>query len=212
MAMRGLTGWTLAGMLGALAVAVTGCSDESADPLPTGGGGQTTSTAGAGGTPAGGGGSGGVAGSGAAGGAGGAGGSVDYDELFASGFELDTEITSDLRNITGTDNSTGYSWDDLPTLIESVQQHRPKDFILQQNYPNPFNPSTTIEYTLPRTTFVTLKVYDLLGREVQTLVHEKQSAGAHSVVFEAKELPSTIYFYKLQSENFCEIRKMLLVR
>ena len=96
--------------------------------------------------------------------------------------------------------------------VKIVSKKQPQEFLLQQNYPNPFNPSTTIEYTLPRTTFVTLKVYDLLGREIQTMVHEKQSAGAHSVVFEAKELPSTIYFYKLEGDGFCEIRKMMLIK
>ena len=96
--------------------------------------------------------------------------------------------------------------------VKVKQESMPGDLVLKQNYPNPFNPATTIEYTLPRASFITLKVYDLLGKEIRTLVQEKRQAGTHSVLFDAWDLPSNIYFYKLQSDNFCEIRKMLLVR
>ena len=88
----------------------------------------------------------------------------------------------------------------------------PENCSLKQNYPNPFNPTTTIEYTLPRASFVTLTVYDLLGREIHTLVNEPQLPGNHSIVFDALDIPSGVYFYKLQSEHFSETRKMLLVR
>lgn len=84
--------------------------------------------------------------------------------------------------------------------------------LLSKNYPNPFNPSTTIEYVLPRASFVTLKVYDLLGREFQTLVQEQQMAGVHSILFQAGHVPSNIYFYKLETNGGCEVRKMVLMR
>jgi hypothetical protein len=102
--------------------------------------------------------------------------------------------------------------DGVVTHVDDEKLTPPESPVLHQNYPNPFNPTTTIEYTLPRASSVTLKVYNLLGREVRTLAHGQQAAGSHSVVFEAGELTSTIYFYKLQTDSFSEIRKMLLVR
>ena len=89
-------------------------------------------------------------------------------------------------------------------------------FYLQQNYPNPFNPTTKINYELPITNYVSIKVYDALGNEVQTLVNEKQNAGSYSVDFNASlygsGLPSGIYFYKLVTEKFSETKKMILIK
>ena len=81
---------------------------------------------------------------------------------------------------------------------------------LSQNYPNPFNPASVIEYTLPTDGFVSLKVYDVLGREVATLVNEKQNAGKHSVNFNGASLASGIYFYVLTTNNFVLSKKMNL--
>ena len=92
------------------------------------------------------------------------------------------------------------------------------DYSLSQNYPNPFNPSTTIKYSISsnvkdRTTNVSLKVFDILGKEVATLVNNKeQNAGNYEVQFNASGLSSGIYFYKLQSGNFVESRKMIILR
>lgn len=101
-----------------------------------------------------------------------------------------------------------------PTIVNvnTGLENVPTGCSLKQNYPNPFNPSTTIEYTLPRASFVTLTVYDLLGREIRTLVNEPQLPGNHSIVFDASKIPSGVYLYRLQSEHFSETRKMLLVR
>jgi photosystem II stability/assembly factor-like uncharacterized protein len=88
----------------------------------------------------------------------------------------------------------------------------PDKFSLSQNYPNPFNPLTRINYELPITNYIILKVYDALGNEVETLVNEKQSAGSYSVDFNAASLPSGIYFYKLITEKFSETKKMILVK
>ena len=92
-------------------------------------------------------------------------------------------------------------------------------FELSQNYPNPFNPSTTIKYSIPivetmhaTSQLVTLKVYDILGREVATLVNTQQIAGNYEVTFDATNLVSGIYFYKLQSGSFFESKKMLLLK
>jgi hypothetical protein len=85
-------------------------------------------------------------------------------------------------------------------------------FYLLQNYPNPFNPSTKIEYTVPGTGFVSLKIFDLLGREVATLVNKEMNAGSYSAKFNAAHLPSGIYFYKLTAGNNSIIKKMLLLK
>jgi hypothetical protein len=86
-------------------------------------------------------------------------------------------------------------------------------FNLRQNYPNPFNPRTTISYSLPRVSTVSLRVYDMMGREVATLAHnEKKAAGDHEVSFDAVNLPSGVYYYRLQTEFFMEIKKMMLIK
>jgi hypothetical protein len=109
-------------------------------------------------------------------------------------------------------NSIIEAYAPFTTGIEAKEESAPKEFVLDQNYPNPFNPATTIEYMLPCNALVTLKIYNLLGKEILTLVNEQHSAGSHSVVFEARDLPSGVYLYSVQAEDFNETRKMLLVR
>jgi len=93
-----------------------------------------------------------------------------------------------------------------------VQTATPKAFTLLQNYPNPFNPSTTIAYAIPQAGVVTLKIYDVLGREVSTLINEKKPAGNYTISCDARHLSSGIYFYKLQAGSFVQTKKMLLVK
>ena len=88
----------------------------------------------------------------------------------------------------------------------------PEKFSLGQNYPNPFNPSTTISFSILNSEFITLKVFDVLGNEVATLINEEKSAGSYQVEFDASALTSGIYFYKLQAGNFIETKKMILLR
>ncbi len=83
---------------------------------------------------------------------------------------------------------------------------------LKNNYPNPFNPATTIDYSLSAGGFTTLKIYDLLGREVTTLVNVKQDAGSYSVIWNASDFSSGVYFYKLQSAGFVQTKRMILTR
>ena len=85
-------------------------------------------------------------------------------------------------------------------------------FKLYQNYPNPFNPSTSIRYAIRTNQFVLVKVYDMLGNEVATLVNEEKPAGNYEVRFNTTQLPGGVYFYKLQAGNFSETRKMILRR
>jgi len=88
----------------------------------------------------------------------------------------------------------------------------PNQFALYQNYPNPFNPSTTISYDLPTNDFVTLKIYDVLGNEITTLVNEQQQAGYHKINFDAFSLSSGMFFYTLQSGNKFLTNKMILIK
>ena len=88
----------------------------------------------------------------------------------------------------------------------------PNEFILHQNYPNPFNPTTTINYQIPQTEFVILKVYDILGREVAILVNEEKPAGSYEVQFEGSGLTSGIYFYQLKAGEYSETKKMILLK
>jgi len=98
------------------------------------------------------------------------------------------------------------------TGIENIGLDFPEEFMLEQNYPNPFNPSTTIQYAIPDGGFVTLKVYDVLGNELATLVNEEKYIGSYEVDFTAAGLSSGIYFYKLQAGSFVETKKMILIR
>jgi hypothetical protein len=121
-------------------------------------------------------------------------------------------------------------------MLDSIQYGNPvsvsneifatvEDFSLSQNYPNPFNPNTKIKYTIPippvssplvkgrtKEGFVTLKVYDILGREVATLVNEEEPAGEYEIEFNATILPSGIYFYQIKAGNFVETKKMVLLK
>ena len=87
-----------------------------------------------------------------------------------------------------------------------------KAFSLSNNYPNPFNPTTTINYQIPELSFVTLKVFDVLGSEIATLVNEENPSGRYKAEFDATDLPSGIYFYRLQAGSFVETKKMMLLK
>ena len=109
---------------------------------------------------------------------------------------------------------SGYTEPQLPKTKSSpnVDSELPTMISLVQNYPNPFNPTTTIKYQIPELSFVTLKVYDVLGREVAILVNEKKSVGSYEVEFNATSLPSGVYFYRLQAGSFVETKKMVLMK
>lgn len=99
-------------------------------------------------------------------------------------------------------------------IVVSVEDQRvePKHFHLYQNYPNPFNPSTTLSFVISQQSLVTLKVFDILGKEVKTLVNEEKPMGEYEVEFDGSALPSGIYFYQLKAGEYLETKKMVLIR
>lgn len=100
------------------------------------------------------------------------------------------------------------SYDEIITLEITI----PTEYALKQNYPNPFNPKTEISYQLPKAAKVTLKVFDVLGRAVATLVNQNQDAGNYQVAFDGSNLATGIYIYSIQAGEFHESKKMLLVK
>jgi photosystem II stability/assembly factor-like uncharacterized protein len=96
--------------------------------------------------------------------------------------------------------------------INQISSEIPSSYSLKQNYPNPFNPSTNVRYQIPNNSFVKLIVFDALGREMETLVNEKQSAGTYEATFNSSQYPSGIYFYRLTTEGFSETKKMILIK
>ena len=88
----------------------------------------------------------------------------------------------------------------------------PSEFILDQNYPNPFNPVTSIRYSIPKSSLVTLKVYDISGKEIVSLVNESLQAGEHTIQWDSQGSPSGIYMYKITAGNFTETKKMILLK
>jgi hypothetical protein len=104
-----------------------------------------------------------------------------------------------------------YSYDPI-TGIEDNAASVPTYYVLRQNYPNPFNPSTTIEFTIPKTGFVTLIIYDILGKKVATLVSETLTAGSYEYQWDASGLASGVYFYRLEAGQFSQTKKLLLLR
>ncbi len=98
------------------------------------------------------------------------------------------------------------------TIAQTTSEALPSEYALLQNYPNPFNPATTIRYDLPEEAFVSLKVYNMLGQEVATLVEGMESAGYRSVEFNASGLPSGAYFYRITAGSFMNLKKFMLLK
>ncbi|MFN3694904.1 MAG: T9SS type A sorting domain-containing protein [Ignavibacterium sp.] len=96
--------------------------------------------------------------------------------------------------------------------IDRIDSEIPTEFILAQNYPNPFNPNTKIQFSVSKAQSVSLKVFDVLGNEIATLVNEELTPGVYQYNFDATNLSSGVYYYKLQSGNYSETKKMILMR
>jgi len=108
------------------------------------------------------------------------------------------------------DNNFNYSDDDI-SFIQSIPEVSPV-YSLSQNYPNPFNPATKIKFFIPENTFTSLKIYDVTGKEINTIVNENLSRGEYEYLWNANNLPSGIYFYRLETESYTQTRKMILVK
>jgi hypothetical protein len=138
-------------------------------------------------------------------------------------YQLLSVLAQPIAGITGTGNyyvASGFVSDSSPTPLEVVDIESPtlpKEYTLSQNYPNPFNPTTTIEFALPRSGFVSIEVYDIMGRKVIDLVSEDLQAGVKRVDWDGRdragaEVASGVYFYRIQVNDFSETRKMLLLK
>lgn len=108
----------------------------------------------------------------------------------------------------------------ITTEVAKNENSIPTEFSLEQNYPNPFNPTTTIQFTLPEALRVTLKLFDILGRELVTLVDKEMETGVHKVLFDATDFASGVYFYRIQAESensdarqaFVQSRKLIFIK
>jgi hypothetical protein len=101
-----------------------------------------------------------------------------------------------------------------PSIITSVEDGLSKgqDYQLEQNYPNPFNHSTTIRYSIPSSQYVTLKVFDIYGNEVASLINAEQSSGNHEILFDGSKLANGTYFYRLQADELVQTKRMVLIK
>jgi hypothetical protein len=109
-------------------------------------------------------------------------------------------------------NQFGFIPPDEPVGIQPITNNIPTKFILYQNYPNPFNPYTQIRFELPGKSYVRLKIYDALGREVQSIVDSELRAGVYQITFQSGALPSGVYFYRVEAGDFIETKKMVLIK
>jgi hypothetical protein len=106
-------------------------------------------------------------------------------------------------------------WSDVSNFtVTSVVQEEgmPTEYSISQNYPNPFNPTTKIKFALPQRALTKIIIYDLLGREIQTLLNKELEAGYREVNFDATNFQSGVYFYRIQSGNFIQTKKMILIK
>ncbi len=144
------------------------------------------------------------------------GNSVNQGSMIYLSFPLETTAKDESFNHI-VSNTINYF--DTPKVGVVGEEIIVSDFLLEQNYPNPFNPTTTINYTIPsidensgNSVYVVLTIYDILGKEVITLVNERQTAGKYDVVFDASEFKSGVFFYKLRAGNFVDVKKLIVLK
>ena len=138
-----------------------------------------------------------------------------FDELEDLG--INSDGTDDVRDLSINANHIDLEGDAFigpggPAGVELISDELPNDFSLYQNYPNPFNPSTTINFSIPEASYVSLKIFNSLGQEVETLVSEDLNADNYKYDWDAESLTSGVYFYTLLAGNFVETRKMILLK
>ena len=136
---------------------------------------------------------------------------IVYDTGTTIDIGTGADICADIITINGTNSGSG-TFCNGTVAVEIDSSNLPDKFDISQNYPNPFNPSTTIKFQVPSSGIVSLKVYDVLGKEVATLVNEEKPAGSYEINFNASQLSSGIYFYKIQAGSFIQTKKMILLK
>ncbi len=137
---------------------------------------------------------------------------ISYSFITKSGSAVEIVATDTTASNSGIIQTEGVTWSNSNTTGVDSENQIPIQFSLSQNYPNPFNPSTTIKYQIPNSSFVSIKVYNTLGREVATLINEEKSTGSYQVEFNANGLSSGIYFCRIQAGNFSETKKLTLMK
>ncbi|MFA5010439.1 MAG: T9SS type A sorting domain-containing protein [Ignavibacteria bacterium] len=146
----------------------------------------------------------------------GASGSASYihGHTYLTGKKRTYSTTANPFGVQGQDAYiVNYGVDIGPNAIDpNVNLQTPKEYKLEQNFPNPFNPTTSINYSIPKSGLVTLKIYNIFGKEISTLVNEVKNSGNYSVDFNASNISSGLYFYELTSGSFVQTRKMMLIK
>jgi hypothetical protein len=137
--------------------------------------------------------------------------SIVYDVGTNIDIGTNSDVCAAKITINGTYNGNG-TFCNAPVAVETDTVLTPDKFDLSQNFPNPFNPSTLIKYQLPKSSHVTIKVYNVLGDEVAILVNEEKPAGNYEVNFSSGKLSSGTYFYRIQAGSFVETKKMILMK
>ena len=127
------------------------------------------------------------------------------DYSFVDANPLNGNVCYRLKQI---DNDGKFKYSDNVELKSNLG----KEYVLEQNYPNPFNPTTVISYSLPKASYVSIKVFDVLGNTIAILISKNQEVGSYKIVFNATELSNGVYFYKISANNFTSIKKMLLLK
>jgi hypothetical protein len=132
---------------------------------------------------------------------------VFYGTNYSTGDQVEVDYSNPIQ--AGVDQYTF-----TPTNVTGINENNtiPLKFMLSQNYPNPFNPSTTIKYSIPNANVISLKIYDVLGREVRTLLNEYKTQGTYYVNFNASGLSSGVYFYRLTAGNYSDVKKLMLIK
>jgi hypothetical protein len=139
----------------------------------------------------------------------------DHQYLAHTELEMDQDVWLTQEGVVNNKDDVveaAIEWINGTSSIEENNNELVLDYSLTNNFPNPFNPTTKIKYQIPKVSFVTLKVYDVLGSEVATLVNEEKPTGSYEVEFNANDLSSGIYFYKLIAGSHVETKKMLYLK
>ena len=137
---------------------------------------------------------------------------IDPFSLCAADFDGDNDYDLAVSNYGSENISIVENLTIISGIDGSPETYVPESFSISHNYPNPFNPSTKIRYSIPQSSNVIVKVFDILGNEIETLINEEKTAGTYEMTWYAENLSSGIYFYQIKTENYIETKKMILIK